>query len=190
MSDDYLWDRTGDPDPEVKELEDVLSTLRFKTQPFVLPDEETPKSGRKWLSVFAIAAAIAITALALGIWLRLDHQQAQERIAVTPGGPDQSVPSFTSKPAEPSSYPPSGASSLTPDKKVVPTPELVAISPRQKRRGVSQARQEVAELRRAEAESAKEQLMLALRVVSAKLSLAQRKTVPGNNNTRYQHKVG
>ena len=28
MSDDYLWDRSGKPDPEVKQLEDLLSPLR------------------------------------------------------------------------------------------------------------------------------------------------------------------
>lgn len=45
---------------------------------------------------------------------------------------------------------------------------------------------------RAEGEAAKEQVMLALRVASAKLNHAQRKTVglPATNNIRNQHKVG
>ena len=45
---------------------------------------------------------------------------------------------------------------------------------------------------RAEAEAAKEQLLLALRVASAKLSLAQKKAQGGypGNLIRNQHKVG
>ena len=33
MNDDYLWDRTGEPDPEIQELEEVLGTLRYQPQP-------------------------------------------------------------------------------------------------------------------------------------------------------------
>ena len=51
-------------------------------------------------------------------------------------------------------------------------------------------REEMTVEERAEAEAAKDQLMLALRVASAKLNLAQRKAVPATGNTRFQHKVG
>lgn len=34
MSDDYLWDRKGAPDPDVEELERALSPLRYKERPF------------------------------------------------------------------------------------------------------------------------------------------------------------
>ena len=30
MNDDYLWDRTGEPDPEIQQLEEVLGTLRYQ----------------------------------------------------------------------------------------------------------------------------------------------------------------
>jgi len=32
MSDEYLWDRSGEPDPEIQRLEDVLSRLRAPQQ--------------------------------------------------------------------------------------------------------------------------------------------------------------
>src|SRR5258707_12862590 len=33
MSDEYLWDRSGEPDPEIQQLEDVLSRLRAPQPP-------------------------------------------------------------------------------------------------------------------------------------------------------------
>src|SRR6266545_7807215 len=30
---DYLWDRTGEPDPEIQELEEILGTLRYQPRP-------------------------------------------------------------------------------------------------------------------------------------------------------------
>src|SRR5882724_2448592 len=33
MSDEYLWDRSGEPDPEIERLEDVLSRLRAPQPP-------------------------------------------------------------------------------------------------------------------------------------------------------------
>ena len=29
MNDDYLWDKTGQPDPEIQKLEEILGTLRY-----------------------------------------------------------------------------------------------------------------------------------------------------------------
>ena len=37
MSDDYLWDRTGEPDPEIQKLEEVLGTLRYQPRPLRIP---------------------------------------------------------------------------------------------------------------------------------------------------------
>jgi hypothetical protein len=37
MSDDYLWDKSGDPDPEVERLEQKLGALRYKERPFEAP---------------------------------------------------------------------------------------------------------------------------------------------------------
>ncbi len=37
MNDDYLWDRTGEPDPEIQQLEQALGTLRHQPQRFEIP---------------------------------------------------------------------------------------------------------------------------------------------------------
>jgi FecR protein len=36
---DYLWDRSGAPDPEIQRLESVLSEFRYEERPLVLPAE-------------------------------------------------------------------------------------------------------------------------------------------------------
>lgn len=55
MSDEYLWDRSGEPDPEVERLEKLLSPLRYRGR---LP---VARSYRWW----AVAAAAV---LAIGVW--------------------------------------------------------------------------------------------------------------------------
>ena len=40
---DYLWDRSGAPDPEIQRLESVLSEFRYDERPLVLP-AESPSS--------------------------------------------------------------------------------------------------------------------------------------------------
>ncbi len=37
MSEEYLWDKSGKPDPEIQELEEILGTLRYQPKPLVLP---------------------------------------------------------------------------------------------------------------------------------------------------------
>jgi hypothetical protein len=39
MSDDYLWDKSGEPDPEVQKLERSLSRLGHRDAPLALPEE-------------------------------------------------------------------------------------------------------------------------------------------------------
>lgn len=190
MNNDYLWDKSGEPDVEVQELEDVLGTLRYQPQPFVLPEDVRTAGGRKWYPILAIAATIALIALALGIWLRVQRQQ--------PSQPDQ----FANKNG---SAPETVAPKETPGAVVAWSPEpkeIIPAAPRTprpnrstlvrhvNRTSPSRQNEQMSAANRAEAEAAKQQLMLALRVVSAKLNFAQRKTVPGNNNIRYQHKVG
>lgn len=59
MSEDYLWDRSGEPDPEIQRLEQVLLTYRDSGR---LPVHPKPR----WPYALAIAASLLI---ALGIWL-------------------------------------------------------------------------------------------------------------------------
>ena len=37
MKDDYLWDGSGEPDPEIRELEDILGELRYQPRPLEIP---------------------------------------------------------------------------------------------------------------------------------------------------------
>ena len=37
MNDDYLWDKSGEPDPEIQELEEILAPLRYQPKPLELP---------------------------------------------------------------------------------------------------------------------------------------------------------
>ncbi|HXD31914.1 MAG TPA: hypothetical protein VN643_12410 [Pyrinomonadaceae bacterium] len=191
MNNDYLWDRTGEPDAEVQELEDVLGTLRYQPQPLVLPDNVRLVTGRKWYPIIAIAATIALVVLALGVWLRVQQREkaAPGQIANKNSQTQEHQTIVTIE--EPS---PKRDNSI--QKKEVVVNQVsqprnrVTVARHSNRPSHSNTAREFTAANRAEAEAAKEQLMLALRVVSAKLNFAQRKTVPGNNNVRYQHKVG
>ncbi len=69
MSDQYLWDRTGDPDPEVEQLERLLSPLRHQGRALDLDAVEageSPAPRRGWRRALATAALIL---LGLGSWL-------------------------------------------------------------------------------------------------------------------------
>jgi hypothetical protein len=192
MNNDYLWDRTGEPDAEVQELEEVLGTLRYQPQPLSLPEDVQMKDSRKWYPLLAIAATIALVALALGIWLRVQPRQ--------PAQPDRFA-NKNSNTEEPQVVAPKDSPSpqllKSPEPKEVipnaprtPSHNRSTLARHLNRTRPSRQEEQMNAANRAEAEAAKQQLMLALRVVSAKLNFAQRKAVPGNNNIRYQHKVG
>jgi len=194
MDNDYLWDKTGEPDAGVQELEEVLGTLRYQPQPFILPKEAHTSPRRNWTAVLAIAAAVALLAMALGIFLRVQKTQRSQPGQITKNANNNDRPS--EQQAVVPNESPTPKLENSPEKKTnVPernrnlkTNQLM-LARRLNREGQSK-REQLNAANRVEAEAAKEQLMLALRVVSAKLNFAQRKAVPGNNNVRYQHKVG
>src|SRR5689334_25390740 len=70
MNDDYLWDKSGEPDPEIQELEQVLAPLRYQPAPLELPNE-LPTRRRNYFPLLAIAATVLIALLAAGVWLKL-----------------------------------------------------------------------------------------------------------------------
>jgi hypothetical protein len=76
--DDYLWDGTGDPDPDVVRLERVLGTLRHDRPLGQLPSPPPPDFGattevsvgrRVWYAVSTLAAAAALILMAGAAWL-------------------------------------------------------------------------------------------------------------------------
>ena len=175
MKDDYLWDKSGQPDPEIQELEEILGTLRYQPKPLELP-KELPTS-RRWnyVPLLAIAASLLLALVAGGIWLRVRSQRApqpqQARVVPTPS------PREEEKPPQPISPQP-----RAPEKAIA-----VNRPPRHKPVLKALSTQE-----REEALVAKEQLMMALRLTSEKLSLVHRKTQNPTpvNQIKNQHRVG
>lgn len=70
MNDDYLWDKSGEPDPQIQQLEEILGTLRYQPKPLVLP------SRHNYLPLLAIAASVAIALLAAGLWFQIQRSEA------------------------------------------------------------------------------------------------------------------
>jgi hypothetical protein len=68
MNDDYLWDRSGEPDPEVERLEQVLGKYRYQPKP-VSPALQSRLSQHHggWMRLAAVAAAILI--VLTGFWI-------------------------------------------------------------------------------------------------------------------------
>ncbi|HEU4506694.1 MAG TPA: hypothetical protein VFR78_00550 [Pyrinomonadaceae bacterium] len=153
MNDDYLWDKTGEPDPQIQQLEEILGTLRYQPRPLALPVARR----RSYFPVLAIAATVLIALLATGLWLRVrTDSQPQKQQAYVPT-PSPVVDERPAKPAE----------------KVGP--------PRQQQRNRSnQSALSAAKKReRQEALAVKQQLMFALRLASEKLNLAHKKAKVG-----------
>jgi hypothetical protein len=88
MHDDYLWDGSGTPDPEVQRLESLLSEFCYSGQPLTLPTTlPVVRSGLRgllvqasWLPRFA-AAAVVLFALVFGAHFSL-------RLVRSPGSGD------------------------------------------------------------------------------------------------------
>jgi hypothetical protein len=128
--------------------------------------------------VIAIAATLLVALLAGAIWLLMRTRDA--------GSPQEArVPSAT-----PIVLPPV-------EEKTIPTPEpKKTLAPREESMAVNRKRRtrstELGKREREEALAVKQQLMLALRLASEKLNLAQKKTqsTPPTNQIKNQHRVG
>jgi len=191
MKEDYLWDRSGEPDTELQRLEEILGTLRYQPRPLRIPADIQIGRRRSSFPPSAIAAAIALCAVLLGLWFHFNQRAAPppleaRRNAQTAPKPIETAPqiapsrgiSQTSSLKGPRNNGKSARSSTRNLVAVRRTPFI--------RRDTSQPEltpQELAE---------KEQLLIALRLVSAKLNLAQRKTqgAPQFNTIRNQRKIG
>jgi hypothetical protein len=65
MNDQYLWDRSGPPDPEIERLERTLAPLRYRHRAGVFDSRHVP--ARRW---WAMAAAAAVIAGAVALEMR------------------------------------------------------------------------------------------------------------------------
>ena len=70
MNNDYLWDGSGPPDPDVERLERMLGQLRSAPTPLRVPSLPSPVMHRRWTSaVTFLATAAAIVVMVGGVWL-------------------------------------------------------------------------------------------------------------------------
>jgi hypothetical protein len=185
MNDNYLWDRTGTPDAEVQELEELLGTLRYQPRQFEVP--ATIRRRNRMMLPLAIAAAIALTMLAAGLWIHFakspagpvmqatqrDQPTAPSRIETPVPSPDkQTVETVVKQATNPTRHPKTNSVLVATNKHSNVQIRPAALTP-----------QELAE---------KEQVLVALRLLSTKLNLVQRKSqgLPQVNAIRNQHKMG
>jgi hypothetical protein len=147
MNDDYLWDKSGEPDPQIQELEEILGTLRYQPRPLNLPRR------RNYLALLAIAATVVMALLAGGLWFQIQTR-------------DASIPEIAFVEPQPLKVDPR---SPQVDPQLDPSLSLSPGAPT--RRQPRLARHD-----RREALAAKQQLMFALRLASEKLNAASRRT--------------
>ena len=146
MNDDYLWDKTGQPDPQIQQLEEILGTLRYEPKPLVLPRR------KNYLPLLAIAASILLAIVAGSIWLRVRsrNEVPPQQVKVETPAPD--------------------VTPVSPEKRSAVNPAPAVANNKRRHRSASSA------VNSKEALMAKEQLMLALRITSEKLHLVHTKT--------------
>jgi hypothetical protein len=191
MKDDYLWDKSGEPDPEVQQLEQILGTLRYQPRPLEIPDDLVVHRRRNYFPLLAIAATFIIALLAAGLWWRATSQKAPIPVEVRV---QQPAPTLTINQelkdktvATDNNHGPSPVPGVHRHRQQ--PANLVAINRKRRDRSSTPA---LTAAQEKEAEEAKAQLLMALRVASEKLNLVQRKAQGGTvpNQIRNQHKIG
>lgn len=206
---DYLWDKSGEPDSEIQELEEILGTLRYQPRPLEIPADSQTNPSRNLFSAIAprlaiyaprlaIAAAIAVVLLGLGLWLGLQRVQRHpsSNVANTPNTPtaNSSPASATVSTTNQDQNDNQLTTSPAPDQRHFGGPRRHRVNAALLARNAKRARERrpSPQLALLEGRAAKDQLMLALRLASAKLNFAQKKTQ--NTNPRdpvhNQHKIG
>lgn len=185
MEDNYLWDRSGEPDAEVQELEELLGSLRYVPKPLEIPAHIQPGRRRSFSPGLAIAAALALFAVLLGLWFGFNRQQAPALVANTNSRP---LPSPLSAPRSTVS-PVNEGQTAQESKPTDATKPTVAFARRQTHRSRTVNREP---LLTAQELAEKEQVLTALRLVSFKLNVAKGKTqgAPQLNSIRNQHRIG
>ena len=209
---DYLWDKTGEPEEDVEQLENLLGTLRYQPRPLEIPATAMPNVARPRTTMIfsrprlAIAASLLLALLA-GTWLitRQGEQQADRLAKVEEGtttnGSKQTESAVASQEAatrnndsvnnavepKPRENKAVVVETATPKTHRAPRGLVAKRQKPQPRRSVEDApapREEIAinggmrwqveQPLTPQQREATEQLMLALRLASAKLNYAQR----------------
>jgi hypothetical protein len=183
MKDDYLWDKSGEADPEIEHMERVLGALRGKgSAKELMPafDALTRKRPRWSMRAMAIAASMAFALLALGTLIALQRQmrkQAARDSQVVMVNPVQPAPEVESTaPVKEQEEMKKQAAGIEPSTVVVPKAKPERLNLDARRRFINRRREASIEAReQAEGLMAKEQLIRALEITSSKLSAVQKK---------------
>jgi hypothetical protein len=191
MNEDYLWDKTGEPDPEIEQLERKLSSLRYKrpAQPLPLPANSRWLFRHSFSPALAIAATLVILVLAGGLWFALHRSNKDERKGIAAGkAPEVSQPPQTASGPPPPVGPvnPTGekiaqkgdeqSTSSTPPRRIIrhATAGRQQIIAKAQRANNASRAEEIAR-----GEEAKAKLIMALHIASDKLNAVQKK-IQGN----------
>ncbi len=90
MSDRYLWDKTGTPDPEVERLESLLGRMGHRGDPLALPEDAARPAPavrprpRAHALVWSFAAAAALVVVAGAVWLAMPRGWQVQSLSGTP----------------------------------------------------------------------------------------------------------
>ena len=196
MNEDYLWDKSGEPDPEIEQLEKTLGSLRYKRPTEPLPLPATPQSRWSFKLSFspalAVAASLLFLLLAGGVWLGLRRSsstmEGRETLATgtAPAQEERSEqgvsgprpPIVPENPGDPRSIISENKQDTVQADKVAPRNKLPRrfsgareVTARHRELNVSPRREQLAR----EGEQAKAQLIMALHIASDKLNTVQKK---------------
>lgn len=180
MKDDYLWDKSGEPDTEIEHLERVLGSLRSKrsSRDLMPALEKLPRTKpRLSPTLMAIAAAIAFAVLALGAFAFIQRQSKKQDAgnalvmvndgAVEPTSDNAPPANGTSEPKQENGQPAPVEVSIT---------KLKRSAFASRRRSINRSNEAlINEREQAEGLMAKEQLIKALEITSSKLNFVQKK---------------
>ena len=195
MNEDYLWDKSGEADADIEQLENVLGRLRYQrpAEPLPLPAASRWSFRQSLSPALAIAATLLLLLLAGGLWLGLQRRSSSTEGRNTLANvnvPEEKLPEQTVlAPRPPIGTGNTGEEKLAAAENRPATAAPIPTVPRNKLpRRLSGARQDVArhrqmvtasrrdEMARArEGKNAKAQLILALHIASDKLNAVQKK---------------
>lgn len=183
---DYLWDQTGEADPEVERLENLLGNLAHRPRPLELPASGPHAArGSEWLK-YAAAAAVLLAVLAGAlIALRLARPADAGHVAESAPAPagagatevraDAHAPRPTeagTSDATPAPLPVRGDGLAHQPRRATRRAAAVSVAPGHRRGGTARRAEVADEGRRLRA---KEELIYALRLAGFRLEEARRK---------------
>jgi hypothetical protein len=172
-------------------LEQVLGQLRYQPRPLEIPAGMRVGRRKFFYPAFAVAAAIVMLVLGAGLWLRMRNTQRSNSLEAGKK-PSVILPAASPKENSGSEIARDNPSEVKPKNEPKRRNQFVAVARRVRVRTIPVSQPDLTADEIAQGEATKQQLMLALRLTSAKLVLAQRRTqgTYPPNQIRNQHRVG